>query len=138
MSTSFIEYRGKGFWSFDGYLEHALALLADTIDERNSPPWLVAARQHWTQQASGVFRAWIHPQFDEFLTTEERQQVFLRLAEAVLGRDDLTPEAEETMRLVVRLIRGEIQTDASSPLDYMVQGNPYYLAGGLLAPKDQT
>src|ERR1700730_10611634 len=76
----------------------------------------------WLTQSSGVFAGWIHPHFDELLTTDERQHVFLRLAEAVSRRDDLTPEAKATLELLVALIRGELSTDASSPLDYMVSG----------------
>ncbi len=126
MGTSYVEYRGKGFWSWDGYLEDALALIAEAIEAENSPDWLKAARQHWTDQASGVFSGWIHPKLDEFLTTEERQHVFLRITESVLARNDLTREARATLEMMASLVRGEIQTDAGSPLDYMVSGEfPY-------------
>lgn len=33
MSTSFVEYQGRGFWSWDGYLEPVLALLANQIGD---------------------------------------------------------------------------------------------------------
>jgi hypothetical protein len=31
MGKSFVEYRGRGFWSWDGCLEHLLFLLAEAI-----------------------------------------------------------------------------------------------------------
>jgi hypothetical protein len=126
MSTSYVEFRGKGFWSWDGYLEDVLGLLADATVEGEDPDWLRAARQHWHTQASDVFAGWIHPKLDELLVTGGRQQVFFQLAAAVSRQDHLTSEAKETLRLLCRLIRGELSTDASSPLDYMVSGEfPY-------------
>ena len=29
VGTSFVEYQGRGFWSWDGYLEHVLFLFAE-------------------------------------------------------------------------------------------------------------
>jgi hypothetical protein len=122
MSTSYVKYGGNGFWSWDGYLEDALALLADASGADDNPDWLKAARQHWTEQASGAFIGWIHPNLDEFLTTGERRHHFLRIIESALGRIDLTPEAKATLEMIASLVRGEIRTDASSPLDYVVSG----------------
>lgn len=77
MSTSFVEYRGRGFWSFDGYLEHALALLADQIGHSPNDKWLADLRDHWRDQSSGAFRGWIHPNLDEYLPEEERREQVL-------------------------------------------------------------
>jgi hypothetical protein len=127
MSTSYVEFHGKGFWSSDGYLEDVLRLLAEAPIADQDPAWLMAARQHWLAQASGVFSGWIHPKFDELLATEDKRQVFFQLTEAASRRDDLTAEAGATLRLLIALIRGELSTDASSPLDYMVSGQfPYH------------
>jgi hypothetical protein len=126
MSTSYVEFREYGFWSWDGYLEDVLRLLAEATIADDDPAWLTTARQHWLTQASGVFSGWIHPKFDELLPTEDRRQVFFELAEAASRRDDLTPEARSTLQLLIALIRGELRTDASSPRDYMVSGEfPY-------------
>jgi hypothetical protein len=119
MGTSYVEFRGKGFWSWDGYLEDVLRFLAETAVDCDDPTWLTTARQHWLTQSSGVFNGWIHPNLDELLTTAERQSAFLRLTNAVSARDDVTPEARETLRLIVALVRGEVTTDASSPLEYI-------------------
>ena len=56
MSTSFVEYRGRGFWSLDEYLEHVLALLAERIGNSPSQEWLANLRDHWHTQSSGNFR----------------------------------------------------------------------------------
>jgi hypothetical protein len=126
MGTSFVEYRGHGFWSWDGYLEHVLFLLAEAIGESPQESWLNKARDHWREQASGVFSAWIHPNLDEYISSEERREVMLRLIAEVRSRGDVTPEAAATAVFLRRLILGEITTDAASPRDYMVSGeHPY-------------
>ena len=126
MSTSFVEYRGRGFWSWDGYLEHVLALLADRIGEAPGEEWLIELRNHWRDQSSGAFRGWIHPKFDEFLATDNRRETVLTILDETISQPHLTREARETATLLERLLRGQITTDASSPLDYMVSGaHPY-------------
>ena len=126
MGTSFVEYKGRGFWSWDGYLEHALFLLAEAIGPSPQEAWLNEARDHWREQASGAFSAWIHPNLDEYLRSEARRDVTLRLIDDVHSHGDLTPEARETLEFLRRLILGEITTDAASPLDYMIRGeHPY-------------
>jgi len=37
MSTSYVEYGGKGFWSWDGYLEDALASSLTALEREMSP-----------------------------------------------------------------------------------------------------
>ena len=40
MGSSFVEYNGHGFWSWDGYLEHLSFLLAEAIGpSRMSRGW---------------------------------------------------------------------------------------------------
>lgn len=126
MSTSFVEYRGRGFWSFDGYLEHALALLADQIGNSPNDKWLADLRDHWLDQSSGAFGGSINPNLDEYLTSEERREQILSLLRALLSNTQLTREARETLKLTQALLSGHLNTDASSALDYMVSGpHPY-------------
>lgn len=120
MSTSFVEYGGRGFWSLDDYLEHVLSLLADRIGESPRQEWLANLRDHWRTQSSGDFRGWIHPKLDEFVTTDDRRDEVLRLLDSITSQSDQTQEVRETASLVAALLRGQITTDASSPLDYMV------------------
>ena len=119
MSSSFVSYRGKGFWSWDGHLEHVLALLSEKIPTESAAPWLAEVRQHWQEQSSGGFMGWVHPKLDEFAPTEERRKIILQIVEAA-DVADVTPEARATLKLIASLLRGELNTDASSPLDYMV------------------
>jgi hypothetical protein len=126
MGASFVEYKGYGFWSWDGYLEHALFLLAEAIGPCPQEAWLNGVRDHWHEQASGAFSAWIHPNLDEYVNDENRQKVIQRLIDEVRSRQNVPPEVAETLEFLRRLILGEITTDAASPLDYMVSGkHPY-------------
>lgn len=126
MGSSFVEYHGRGFWSWDGYLEHLLFLLANGIGPSPEESWLNDLRDHWQSQASGVFGGWIHPQLDEYITSEERLKVILKLIDGVLSRPGVPEEAGKTAELMRSLLVGQITTDASSPLDYMVSGeHPY-------------
>ncbi len=77
MSTSFVEYCGHGFWSFDDYLQHVLAILADRIGDSPGEEWQAHLRDHWRSQSSGNFRGWIHPKLDVFITTDERREKVL-------------------------------------------------------------
>lgn len=126
MSTSFVEYRGRGFWSWDGYLEHVLALLADRIGSSPNQEWLEELRDHWRAQSSGAFRGWIHPKLDDFVTSDERREKVLALLESITSQHGFTREAEQTVRLLEALLLGQLKTEASSPLEYMVSGpHPY-------------
>ena len=137
MSTSFVEYRGHGFWSWDGYLEHVLALLADRIGNSPSEEWLTELRDHWRAQSSGDFRGLIHPKLDEFITSNERRGKVLALLGDIASQSELTREAQETARLLEALLRAQMNTDASSPLDYMVSGaHPYNWSENRSNPKD--
>jgi hypothetical protein len=98
MGTSFVEYRGHGFWSWDGYLEHVLFLLAETIGPAPDELWLEEVRDYWRLQASGVFSAWIHPQLGEFVNSEERLKVILRLIADTISRPGTTREAVQSSR----------------------------------------
>jgi hypothetical protein len=107
-------------------LEHLLSLLADRIGPSPKKEWLARLRDHWRSQASGHFRAFIHPQLDQFVTSDEQRGAVLIWVESVISQPDITPEAKKTAELMAALLRGELDTDASSPLDYTVSGpQPY-------------
>jgi hypothetical protein len=126
MGSSFVEYRGHGFWSYDGYLEHLLAVIAECVGDNPADGWLAPAREHWLKMSSGNFSGWIHPNLDEYLTSDERRLTFLRGLETLLSGDRITREVKETAELLRQLLTGELETDESSPLDYMVTGeHPY-------------
>jgi hypothetical protein len=126
MGSSAVKYRGKGFWSYDRYLEDALALMAEAIDPETPESWLTDARRHWSLMSTGIFLGCVYPDFDEIVTSESREKTVLALLESALSRSDLTPEARATLQLMSKLILGELDLVLSSPLDYMVsREHPY-------------
>lgn len=122
MGSSYVEFQGKGFWSWDGYLCDLLGVLATSSLEGSDPTWLVEARQEWLLEESKGICGWVSPGFSGILNSEDRIHTFFRLVHAVEQRPDLTPELAGTLRLLVALLKGELATDESSPLDYMVSG----------------
>ena len=127
MASSFIEYKGHGFWSFDSYIEHLLALLAETVGEVPRQEWLNQARTHWLEQASGMFSGWIDPRLDDFINSEERVTTVLYLLDNVTRRQGVTWEVKQTVELLRSLLEGKLRTEVASPhREYMVQGpQPY-------------
>src|SRR5258706_16416249 len=100
MSTSFVEYRGRGFWSWDGYLQHVLSLIADRIGSSPEDEWLSQLRDHIRGQSSGGFRGGINPGLDDFVTSDKKRETVLALVEGILTEPSITPEAEQTARLL--------------------------------------
>jgi hypothetical protein len=121
VGSSFTEFNGRGFWSRDHFLEGWLReLAAECRGHTPSRPWLEAACEHWELQATGIFNGWVHANLDELLTDAERVSLTTSISESV--RDKFPPDhpLNRTGELFVRLLKGELTTDASSPLDYMV------------------
>jgi hypothetical protein len=126
VATSFVEFRGRGFWSWDGYLEHVLALVAAGLSEQPVSDWKAELRDDWKVKSSGIFLGFVDARLDDFLTNDERCNELIRVLDDIASQPNLRREARETIGLFKRLLRGEITTDASSPLDYMVTGEfPY-------------
>ncbi len=119
VSSSFVEFKEKGFWCWDGHLDPTLRMLGEEVDAKSSPYWLLEARARWLIQAS-VWGGVIDPDLDAFLRNENCVQLFLALIDRVLARTDLSIEVRQTLEMLAALVRGEIETTASSPLDYMV------------------
>ncbi len=122
MSSSYVEYRGHGFWSFDPYLEHLLALLAEAGQKIPNQAWLAEACSHWRAQSSGSFAGWIHPMLDEYVTSDERRSILGSILETAISGSGVTTEVKKTAELLRLLIEEQLETDQTSPLDYMVQG----------------
>lgn len=126
MGSSFVKYKGYGFWSYDAYLEHLLTLIAEAVGANPAEDWLAHACDYWLKMSSGSFSGWIHPNLDEYLTSDERCQTLLTILEAKQFRHEGTREVGETAELLRKLLRGDLKTKESSPLDYMVRGTyPY-------------
>jgi hypothetical protein len=125
MGTSFVGYRERGFWSWDGYLEHLLFLLSETIRPSPDQSWLTDVREHWREQASGAYSAWIRPNLDEYITSEERRSVILELLAQIVSTQCVTQEVLQTADLMSRLLARSRQPNPARR-DYMVNGkHPY-------------
>ena len=65
MGTSFIDYRGHGFWTRDSKIEVWLHLLCMEIAAAEAvPDWLVRARDDWHLQASVGFVGGVSPSLE--------------------------------------------------------------------------
>ncbi|MCB8977534.1 MAG: hypothetical protein H6657_08950 [Ardenticatenaceae bacterium] len=121
MGSSFTQFRDHGFWSRDHFLEGWLDVLAaECMKHMPALPWLEAACKHWELQATGIFNGCVHAKLDEFLTDEERVSFIISISERVKDRFPQDHPLNQTGDLFVRLLKGELTTDASSPLDYII------------------
>jgi hypothetical protein len=143
MGSSFVAYRGYGFWASDPSLEVWLHLLCAEVDRAEDvPAWLFAARDDWHHQATVGFVGCVSPSLDQHLGTDDarvasvlalggRARDRLVAATPVIPKDVLnsfgtggpgsfftTDVAREAFVNVAEaflaLLRGEITTDASS------------------------
>ena len=125
MGSSFIEYRGYGFWSADAFIERLARETAAAIEKQtNNEAWQADLAAHWRAQASGNFNGWIHLDLDEFLTGEERRAQIRDVVQSVTKEYAEEDPIYRTGLLLVRLLDGELQTNATSPLGYMVGTHP--------------
>jgi hypothetical protein len=144
MGTSFIEYGGYGFWARDPAVEVWLHLLVREVDRAASAPdWLRDAGRHWREVASVGLVGCISAELDERVAGPERTQVVVELALRTLAwlrtqgevlpvallnslgtggkgsrfsRDVATVAFVRVGEAFVRLLQGELRTDASSSL----------------------
>jgi len=124
MGSSFTEFKGYGFWSRDCYLEDWLGHLATECRKQTLTwPWLVAACEHWELQSKGIFIGWVHANLKEFLVDADRVSLLISTSEMTKNMFPPNHVLNKTGELFVRLLKGELTTDASSPLDYMVLTN---------------
>jgi hypothetical protein len=121
VGSSFTEFRNYGFWSRDPLIEEWLGELASECRKHlSSEPWLAELCAHWELQATGAFNGWVHANLDEFLTSQERLSFIISVSERVKDTLSADQSLSRTGDLFIRLLKGELNTDASSPLDYIV------------------
>jgi hypothetical protein len=117
MGTSYVEFRKHGFWARDSILSDWLTTL---IDEMGlgvpSNDWLRSLIRHWKVQ-SEIDGGCMALELDSFLTDDEKHKFLMSAADAALTRT--SDASKRTGHLFLALLKGEVKTDASSPIDYL-------------------
>lgn len=117
MGTSFVEYKGFGFWTRDSFLESWLLTLVGEMEHLASlQPWQQALVEHWRTQA-GIDGGAMSVGLNEFLTDESRKAFTLSLARKALETSQ--PLGRRTGELFIDLLAGDLRTTVSSPIDYL-------------------
>jgi hypothetical protein len=84
MTTSFIEFRGNGFWVHDPEIELFLALLCrQTIETGSTPQWLLAARDDWLFQSTAGLHGLVSPNLDRHIGEDQAR---LAVVQELCGR----------------------------------------------------
>ena len=117
MGTSYIDYKGFGFWSRDSFIESWLTtLIAEMEKVQAREPSQQALMEHWHIQAQ-IDGGWICVGLDDFLTDKSREQFILSLAKQALPLTK--PLGSQTGELFIKLLEGQLRTNESSPIDYL-------------------
>jgi len=118
MGTSYIEYKEFGFWSRDNFIESWLTTLIGEMEKGQSlEQWQQALMEHWRIQAEFGGVGCISLKLDEFLTDRSREKSVLSLAKQALKSSE--PLGRETGELFIKLLEGRLETNESSPIDYL-------------------
>ena len=117
MGTSFIEYKGFGFWSRDRNIQDWVTALIAEMRMLTAPePWqdeLIESWQHEVQVDGGC----ISLRLDEWFADELRRDLVRRVAAQAVRR--ATEDAKRTGELFVALLAGDLRTNVRSPIDYL-------------------
>jgi len=117
MGTSFVEYKGFGFWTRDSFLESWLTTLLGQIHKLPTlEPWQQSLAEHLRSQVV-IDGGCVSLGLDEFLTDDARTAFLLSLARVALG--SAKPLGHRTGELFIDLLAGRLNTTASSPIDYL-------------------
>jgi hypothetical protein len=117
MGTSFVEYKGFGFWTRDSFLESWLTTLLDEMRKMSAlEPWQESLMEHWRNQAA-IHGGCMSVGLDEFLTDSPKKDFLLSLAKGVLDHSTLL--GHRTGELFIDLLEGKLKTTDASPIDYL-------------------
>ena len=117
MGTSFIKYKGFGFWSRDSFIESWLTtLIVEMRKLQDLQAWQQALVEEWRIQIA-IDGGCMSLRLDEFLVDGPREESMLSLAKRALNFSD--PLGRETGELFIKLIEGGLETNESSPIDYL-------------------
>lgn len=117
MGTSYVEFRKCGFWTRDSFLSGWLTTLIDEMRTTLSAnDWLPSVIRHWETQCE-IDGGCMALDLDGFLADDEKRGYVISAAESALTRT--SEQSMRTGRLFLALLRGEVKTDVSSPIDYL-------------------
>ena len=119
MGTSFIKYKGFGFWSRDSFIESWLTTLIVEMRKLQGDDlktWQHALIEEWRIQII-IDGGCMSLRLDEFLIDGAREGLMLFLAKRALNFSD--PLGRETGELFIKLLEGQLETNESSPIDYL-------------------
>lgn len=117
MGTSYVEFRKRGFWTRDKFLSGWLTTLIGEM--RTAIPandWLPPVIRHWETQCE-IGGGCMALDLDSFLADDEKCGYVISAAESALKRT--SDENKSTGYLFLPLLRGEVKTDVSSPIEYL-------------------
>jgi hypothetical protein len=117
MGTSYVEFRKRGFWTRDSFLSDWLTPLIEEMSG-NLPAndWSPPLIRHWEAQRE-IDGGCMDLALDSFLEEDEKGRQVISAAESALMRTD--EACGRTGQLFLALLRGEVKTDTSSPIDYL-------------------
>ncbi len=87
MSSTYVDYRNRGFEANDAALELWLALLVKEIDSlEDIPDWLAEVREEWDVQSTAGFSFGVMPGLDRYATSEDKRQTLIDLSRRALKK----------------------------------------------------
>jgi hypothetical protein len=117
MGTSYVEYKGFGFWSRDNFLASWInAVLEEMRELPQREPWQQSLMEHWRVQAE-IDSGCISLGLDGFVSDAVKRDFVLSLARRAIERG--TGLSKRTGELFIELLSGQLKTNASSPIDYL-------------------
>ncbi len=116
MGNSYVEYKEHGFWSRDRYISEWISLIVAEMEPMKSEErWLQPVIEHWQIQIE-VDGGCMSLRLDEFVNDDTKREMIILLAEKALTAS--TEFTRRTGELFISLLRGQLKTTASSPIDY--------------------
>ena len=117
MGTSFVDYKGFGFWTRDSFLGNFLTILLAEMQKLPAREgWQEVLRKHWLLQAN-IDGGCMSLGLNDFLTNDQRREFVLSVAKNALEQCD--PTCRRTGELFIDLLEGRLRTTSSSPIDYL-------------------
>ena len=87
MGHSFTTFRNKHIRSKDYKIETWLFLVVREIDEfENCPSWLEESRHNWLEEAQLSLNGCMDLQFDKFLNSQEKVNLFREICKEIIGK----------------------------------------------------